>query len=47
MRLNPKKTKAVVVNRSRTIASGYRDLPLSGPELEEVKSLRIIGVTLD
>ena len=37
----------MVVSRSRTIAPGYGDLTLGGAELEEVKSLRILGVTLD
>ena len=47
MRLNIKKTKSVVVSRSRTIAPGYGDLSFDGTELEELKSLRILGVTLD
>ena len=47
MRLNPKKTKPVVVSRSRTIAPGYGDLTLSGAELEELKGLRLLGATLD
>ena len=47
MRANPKKTKFMLINRSRTIALGYGDLTLDGAELEEVKSLRILGVTLD
>ena len=47
MRLIPKKMKSMVVSRSRTIASGYGDLHLSGAELEGTRSLRILGVTLD
>ena len=47
MRLNIKKTKVMVVSRSRTIAPGYGDLTLGGTELEEVKSLRILGMTFD
>ena len=42
-----KKTKSMIVTRSRTIAPGYCDLTLGATELEEVKSLRIFGVTLD
>ena len=47
MRLNSKKTKSMVVSRSRNIASGYHDLTLGGAELQELKSLHILGVTLD
>ena len=47
MRLNPKKTKSMVVSRSRTSAPGYDDLTLGGAELEKVKSLRILGVVFD
>ena len=41
IRLNPKKTKSVVVNCSRTNALDYGELPLGGAELKEVKSLSI------
>ena len=37
----------MVISWFRTIAPGNDDLTLSGAELEEVKSLRILGVTLD
>ena len=37
----------MVVSRSQIIANGYGDLTLGGAELEELKSLRILGVTLD
>ena len=47
MGLNPKKTESMVVSRSRIIAPGYGDLALGGAELEEIKSLRILGVPLD
>ena len=47
MRLNSNKTKSIVVSRSRTIALGYCEFTLGDAELEEVKSLRILGVTLD
>ena len=47
MRLNPKKTKSMVVSRSGIIAPGYSDLTLGGAKLEEIKSQRILGVTLD
>ena len=47
MRLNSKKTKSIAVSRSRTNAFGYGDLTLVNVELEEVKGLRILGVTLD
>ena len=43
MRLNPKNTTAMVISRSRIIASGYGDLTLGGAELEKVKSLHILG----
>ena len=46
IRRNPK-TKSMVCSQSRTIASGYGDLTLGGAELEELKSLPILGGTLD
>ena len=39
--------KTIVVRRSQTFAPGYCDLPLSGAELEKLKSRRTLGVTLD
>ena len=47
MRLNHKKTKCMVVSRSWTSAPGYGDLTLGVAELEDVKSLRILGETFD
>ena len=47
MRLNPKKTKSIVVSRSRITAFGYGDLTFGNAELEEVKRLRILGAILD
>ena len=47
MRLNPKKKKTMMVSRSHTIAPDYGDLSLGDEEFDEVKSLRILGVTLD
>ena len=47
MRFNPKKTKSMAVSWFRINAPCYGDLNLSGAELEEIKSLRILGVTLD
>ena len=47
MRLNSKKTKSMVVSRSQTYAPGNSNLPVSGAELEEVKSLRVLGKTFD
>ena len=47
MRHNLKKTKSMVVSRSRTNASGYDDLTLGGAELEELKSLRNLEVTFE
>ena len=44
---SPKKMKSMAVCLSRTIAPGYGDLTLSSAEPEEVKFLRILGVTLD
>ena len=37
----------MVVSQSGTIALRYGDLTLGGVEVEEVKSLRILDVTLD
>ena len=37
----------MVVNRSRIITPGYGDLTLGGDELEELKSLGILGLNLD
>ena len=45
--INCGKTKFMLVSRSRIIAPGYGDLTLGGTELQEVNSLRILGVTLD
>ena len=47
MRLHHKKTKSMVVSRSRTYAVGYSDFTLGCVELDEVKSLRILGVNFD
>ena len=47
MRFNPKNIKFMAVSRSRTIAPVYGDLTIGGAELEEVKGLRILGVTRD
>ena len=38
-RLNPKKTKSMVLSRSRTSALSYGNLTLGGVKLEELKSL--------
>ena len=40
------KMKSMVVSRSRTYAPGYGNLTLGDAELEELKSMRILGVTL-
>ena len=45
MKLNVRKTKSVMVNRSWTYAPGNGDLTVGGKELQEVKGLRILGVT--
>ena len=47
MRLNSKKTKSMVVSRSRIIASGYSDPTLSSAVLDALKSLCILGATVD
>ena len=47
MKLNPTKTKYMVVSQSRIIAPSYCDLTLGGAELEEGKSLVILNVPLD
>ena len=41
MRLNSKKTKSILLNRSRTYAPYHGGLTLGDAELQEVKSLRI------
>ena len=48
-RLNLKKTKSMLVSRSRTIVPGYGVLTLDigGAEFDEVKNLRILRVSLD
>ena len=43
----PKKTKSVMVSRSRTKSTDYGDLTLGGAELGDAKSLRILVVPLD
>ena len=47
MRLTPEKTKSVGASRSRTYAPDYDDFTLEGAELEEVKSLRVLRITID
>ena len=47
MRLNLKKTKSMMMSGSPTYVAGYSGLNLGGAKLEEVRSLRIVGVTLD
>ena len=47
MKLNSKKAKYMVLSRTLSYAPGYGDLTLDGVELQEVKSLRILGVTFD
>ena len=42
-----KNTNSKVVSQSRTYAPGYGDLTFGAAELGEVKSLHILGVTLD
>ena len=37
----------MLVNRYRASARSYGDLALDGAQLEEVKSLRFLGITLD
>ena len=46
IRLNSKNTKGKVVCRSMTHAPGYGDFTLGGAELDQVKSLRILGPPL-
>ena len=47
MRLYSKKTKSMVVNRPRTHVPVYGDLTLGVAKLDEAKSLRVLGITLD
>ena len=42
MRLNPKKTKSMVVSRPLTSAPDYGDLTLGGAELEEKVSVFLV-----
>ena len=45
MRLNPKKTKSIVVSWSLTSTPGYGALTFGSAEIEEIKSLRTLWVT--
>ena len=47
MRLNPKKTKSMMVSQSPTYAPGYGDLIRGNAELEEIQCLRILVVILN
>ena len=47
IRLDPKKTKSTLVSQFRTIAPDHGNITLGSAGLEEVKSVRILGVTLD
>ena len=47
MEFNPKKTKPMTLSQCRTSVPGYGDFTLRGANLEELKSLRIYGVSLD
>ena len=47
MRVNPNKTKNLVISRSRTVAPQFPSFVLNGAEVECVHQLRILEVTLD
>ena len=47
MVINPSKTKALVVSRSRTAVPGFPDLLLGGVVVDLVDDLKILGVTID
>ena len=47
MRLNTNETKSMVVSRSQSYAPRYGDLTLGGTKFEEVRSLSLLGITLD
>ena len=47
MRLNSKKAKSRAVSRSWAYVPDYGDLSLFDAEREELKSMRILGVTID
>ena len=47
MKLNPNKTKTLIVSRSRTLTPAHSDLVLEGETLDVSNSLVILGVTLD
>ena len=47
MRVNPNKTKSLVISRARTIVPQFPSFVLDGAEVERVHQLRILGVTLD
>ena len=47
MRLNPNKTKAVVISRSRTVSPPHGDLVLFGVSICTSPNLDILGVKFD
>ena len=47
MKINPRKVKSILVSRPRTYAPDYGELTIDGEEREEVRSLRILGITID
>ena len=47
MLVNPKKTKALVISRSRTLAPIFPNLVLDGSVVERVTDLKVFGIILD
>ena len=47
MKVNPSKTKSMVISRSRTIAPAFPNLELEGVLIDNVFELRVLGVILD
>ena len=47
MKLNPNKTKTMIVSRSRTVHPQLTPLPLDGTVLKESADLVLLGVTFD
>ena len=47
MLVNPMKTKALVISRSRTLAPVFTNWVLDGTVVERVTDLKVLGVVLD
>ena len=47
IRVNPNKTKSLIISRSRTVAPQFPSFVLDGTEAGRIRQLRILGVILD